>query len=416
MSAALLTMPAWAADLTGPASGYTPGAIDKSLAGTTINLLVPPWGAYKQAKLDDFTARTGITVKVQTVDFDSIHDKIVTAAASGQPVADIIELDWTWVSQFGAAGWLTPLDKYLAPQQVQDAAGLNSFTYQGQLVGLPYSLDFRGTLYNMTKFGKAGINQPPATWSELLDDAKKIKTSGAVQYPIGLPLSISENTSTPWYALVRAAGGEVLDEKGEPVFATNGAGAGALQFIHDAYAAGLIDPGSIGLTVDQVHQEFTGGNSAVMLAAWPSSVNDSKSGVANSNIVGDNLLFAHEPGEKDDKGGTIALAEALAIPSGSKNKEAAAMYLSWMFEPQQQLAAYQDADMGLLPTNTNALKTLAGDQANNAMMGASASNPAHHRACISRRPADLVHQVQRGSCRLDPGRCARPRHCSSGSR
>ena len=71
LSAALLTMPAWAADLTGPASGYTPGAIDKSLAGTTINLLVPPWGAYKQAKLDDFTARTGITVKVQTVDFES---------------------------------------------------------------------------------------------------------------------------------------------------------------------------------------------------------------------------------------------------------------------------------------------------------------------------------------------------------
>src|SRR5205085_1411972 len=141
--------------------------------GTTISLLVPPWAAYKQALLDDFTARTGITVKVESVDFDSIHDKIVTAAASGQAVADVIELDWTWVSQFGAAGWLAPLDKLLTPQQVQDAIGSNSFAYNGQQVGLPYSLDFRGSLVNMSKFKKAGISDPPTTWAELLDDAKK---------------------------------------------------------------------------------------------------------------------------------------------------------------------------------------------------------------------------------------------------
>ena len=207
-------------------------------------------------------------------------------------------------------------------------------------------------------------------------------------------------------------------KRAEPVFATNGAGAGALQFIHDAYAAGLIDPGSIGLTVDQVHQEFTGGNSAVMLAAWPSSVNDSKSGVANSNIVGDNLLFAHEPGEKDDKGGTIALAEALAIPSGSKNKEAAAM------DPELDVRAPTAARRlpGRGHGSTAHQHKCAQDllmavyAANNAMMGPvlqilptiEPAFPGGLLTWYTKFSAEAAASIQR--------RCARPRHCSSGSR
>jgi multiple sugar transport system substrate-binding protein len=361
LSAALVTTPAYSGE-------YTPGVIDKSLSGTTISVLVPPWATYKQAMLDDFTTRTGITVKVETVDFDAIHDKIVIASASGQAVADVIELDWTWVSQFGAAGWLTPLDKLLTPQQVQDAAGANAFNYQGQQIGIPYNLDFRGTLVNMTKFKQAGISDPPTTWAELLEDAKTLKTAGVVEYPIGMPLSITENTSTPWYTLIRAAGGEVIDEKGQPAFATNGLGVSSLQFIRDAYEAGLIDPGAIGLTTEQVGQAFVGGSTAVLLSAYPGSVSAGKSNVSGSNIVGDDLRFVHVPGEKNNTGDTIALEEALAIPVASKNKEAAAMYISWALEPKQQLAAFRDPDMGLLPTNQAALKELANSDDNKVMM------------------------------------------------
>jgi len=359
LSAAFFAGPAGAAD-------YTPGAIDKSLAGTTITLLVPPWAAYKQALLDDFTARTGISVNVESIDFDSIHDKVVTAAASGQAVADVIELDWTWVSQFGAAGWLAPLDKLLSSQEVADAVGANSFVFNGQQVGLPYSLDFRGSLVNMTKFKQAGLSDPPSTWAQVLDDAKKLKAAGVSEYPIALPLSITENTSTPWYMLVRAAGGEVLDEKGQPAFATNGLGVSSLQFIRDAYAAGLIDPGAIGLTQEQVDNEFLGGSAAIMLSAYPGTVNFADAGTKGSNIVGNELAFIHVPGEKNNTGGTIALEEALAIPALSKNQQAAAMYLSWTLDPNTQIAAYKDS--GPLPTNQNALKALSTDPDNKVLM------------------------------------------------
>ena len=368
LSAALFTVPAYAAGSTSPASGYTPGVVDKSFAGATISVLVPPWATYNQTLVDDFTKRTGITVNVETVDFDAIHDKIVTASASGQAVADVIELDWTWVSQFGAAGWLTPLDQFLTKQQIQDAAGANAFVYGGQQVGLPYNLDFRGTLVNMTKFKKAGINEAPTTWAELLKDAQALKTAGAAEYPIAVPLSITENTSTPWYTLVRGAGGEVIDEKGEPAFATNGKGVSSLQFIRDAYAAGVIDPGAIGLSAEQVSQEFIAGTAAVLLSSSPGGVNASKSNVAGSNIVGDDVRFVHVPGEDNNTGATIALEEAFAIPLASENKEAAAMFLTWTLEPKQQLAAFNDPNQGLLPPNKVALEQLASNKDNQAMM------------------------------------------------
>lgn len=334
-------------------------------------MLVPNWATAKEADLADFTQRTGITVKVNTVDFDSIHDKIVTAAASGQAVADVIELDWTWVSQFGAAGWLEPLDSYLTTDQIKGAAGSDSFNYQGNQVGLPYSLDFRGTAYNMTMLKKAGINEPPTTYAELLTAAKAVKAAGVSEYPVGLPLSIQEETSTPWYMLVRAAGGDVLDAQGQPAFATNGLGESTFQFIRDMYQSGVIDPGAIGLTVQQINDGFVGGTSAIMLAAYPSVVNASKASQADSsNITGDDIQFVHAPVPNKDNttGASIALEEALAIPAASTNKGAAAMYLSWQNETAQKVAAFNDPDRGVLPTTQEALTELEASPDNAALM------------------------------------------------
>ena len=310
LSAAFFTAPAWAAD-------YTPGAIDKSLAGATINLLVPPWAAYKQALLDDFTARTGITVKVESVDFNSIHDKIVTAAASGQAVADVIELDWTWVSQFGAAGWLTPLDKLLTPQQVQDAVGCEFLQLQwpaGRAAIQPRFPRVAGQHEQVQE----GRHQRSADdlGSNCSRMPRTLKVAGVAEFPIAMPLSITENTSTPWYTLVRAAGGIGHRRKGPAGVRHNGVGVSSLQFIHDAYAAGRDrsrcdrpDAGARWI------KNSSGATPRCCCPRGPASVNLGHPGAEGSNIVGDELRFIHVPGEKNNTGGTIALEEALAIPS-----------------------------------------------------------------------------------------------------
>ncbi|MDQ1513303.1 MAG: multiple sugar transport system substrate-binding protein [Microbacteriaceae bacterium] len=341
-----------------PASGFTPGKLDKSHSGATISVMLPPWGSFKSAELAGFTKKTGIKVDLQTLAWDAIHDKVVTAEASGQAPADVVELDWTWVSQFGAAGWLLPLEKYIPASQMKDSVGASTFVQGGKQIGMPYSLDFRGTEVNMTMLKKAGITTPPKNWSDVIADAEAVKKKGVVQYPIGLPLKILEGTSTPWYTLIRSSGGQILTTKGQPAFEQGGIGQAALQFIRDAYAKGLVDPGSIGLTDLQVGDNFTAAQSAVLLATGPGG-NALYRDPKKSKIAKDDLKFIHSPGQKDDQGATVGLEEGLAIPKASKNQEAAAMFISWWLQTPQEIAAYQDPDMGLMPPSKAALKQLS---------------------------------------------------------
>src|SRR6201746_175690 len=79
----------------------------KPLAGKSITVLLPsPQGANIAA---DFEKATGIHVDLQTLTWDDIRPKLVTALIAGTAPADVTEFDWSWTGQFAAAGWYLPL-------------------------------------------------------------------------------------------------------------------------------------------------------------------------------------------------------------------------------------------------------------------------------------------------------------------
>ena len=78
--------------------------------GGSITFMAPDWAIPTDEQLKAFTDETGIEVVVNEVGWDDIRDKLVTAAAGGQAVADVVEVDWSWVGEFYAADWLEPLE------------------------------------------------------------------------------------------------------------------------------------------------------------------------------------------------------------------------------------------------------------------------------------------------------------------
>lgn len=52
---------------------------------------------------------------------------------------------------------------------------------QGQLLSMPFNTSTPVLYYNKEIFEKAGIKEPPATWAQLEEDARKIKDSGAAK-------------------------------------------------------------------------------------------------------------------------------------------------------------------------------------------------------------------------------------------
>lgn len=330
------------------------GFLNKSQAGTTITVLLPPWGLMPKPQLAQFTKATGIKVNLQTLDFDSIHQKVTTSEAAGIAAADVTEMDWSWVGQFGAAGWYTPLASVL-PKSTQSQFSA-SFVYNGQQLAVPYNMDFRGLALNMTMFRKAGITSVPTTWSQVYADAVTLKTKGVVKYPITIPFYVGECNSTVWYQMIKSAGGELLDSSGKPTFASlTSVGGQALLFEKKLYQNGLVPPGSISLNCNTANDQFASGNAAIVLSAAPGSMLPWKT-PSSSKVAKDDLVFAAAPGTDGHRTGTFGLPEGMGIPKLSSHRAAAAMFIYWWQQLPQQLAAY--LKIGDTPPQRAALVTL----------------------------------------------------------
>lgn len=333
-------------------------ALTRKYAGTTITVLLPPWGQMPASQLAQFTKETGINVKMEELAWDSIHTKVVTSMAAGVPPADVTEFDWSWVGQFGAGRWYTPLQKLIPSYEVKQSAVASIFTYNHNLLAMPYSLDFRVMLINRTDFLRAGITSIPTNWSQLLNDAKILKAKKVLQYPVGLPYSVTEGASTPWYMLIKSAGGELFGPNWKPLFTSpSSPGGQALQFEAGLYRDHLVPPGEVSLTDLQTIGLFRSGQVAIVIAGvpgfLPSLVNPKSSKVAHDDIVA-----APVPGTDGHRTGTFGLPEGLGIPVNSPHKGAAALFIAWWMQTPQQLVAYENPNMGDIPAERYALNTL----------------------------------------------------------
>ena len=140
------------------------------------------WAVPTDEQLDEFTKETGIEVVVNEVGWDDIREKMVTAAAGGQAVADVVEVDWSWVGEFYAADWLEPLD--VSDEVKADMPTLETFTKDGKVLAIPYANDYRLSYYNTEQFEKAGITEEPQTWEDVLEACRTLKSTGTVEHPL----------------------------------------------------------------------------------------------------------------------------------------------------------------------------------------------------------------------------------------
>jgi multiple sugar transport system substrate-binding protein len=324
-----------------------------SLKGQSITVLLPSPG-YPADRLAEFEKATGIKVDQQTLSWDNLRPRIVTALVAGRAPADVIELDWSWVGQFGAANWLLPLDNVLDKNLTANVAVTPIFKYNGKLVAAPYNNDFKMMVFNKDHLAKAGITKAPLTMDELLADGRLLKQKGIVKYPFGLPLSVGEATSTAWFLLTMMYGGDLFDANMKPAFTDPSSGGyKALAFIRQALDEGLIDPAATGFGNPEVRQVFKAGDISFILSDGPGPLptyNDPKQSKVAGNAAGS--VVPNVTG----KTRTYGLPEGLGIPMAGTEKKAAKVFVSWMMEPEHQTAIY--LEKGTLPTQMASLEEL----------------------------------------------------------
>src|SRR3954447_5421043 len=195
------------------------GSDDSSSSGSSsgkaegeISLLVPEYSNNTEGFWRDLitrfeSANPGAKVKLQTVSWTDINQKITTLVSTNQ-APDILNLDA--YANFAADDLLLPADDVLSSQTQSDF--LNKFAENGKYdaveYGIPFGGSVRGLFYNKDMFKQAGIQSPPKTWDELRTDAKKISAQGETGY--GMPLG-PEEAQAEFSLFMWGNGGDWLD-------------------------------------------------------------------------------------------------------------------------------------------------------------------------------------------------------------
>lgn len=190
-----------------------------------------------QQRVKAFEAATGIPVDYSNTAWAGYHEAVVTKFVGDAPM-DVVYSSDHWLSEWVEAGWIAPIDDMPGLEDyLQDLmpSAIQAATYKGRFYGLPYYGDYMAFLYHEEYLRRAGVDEVPSTWSQVIDAAKRIKAAGILEYPILLPLAQETWLTEYLYALVYSRDGSFFDADNEPVFdAPDSPALDALSWLIDA--------------------------------------------------------------------------------------------------------------------------------------------------------------------------------------
>jgi multiple sugar transport system substrate-binding protein len=171
--------------------------------------------------LKPFEEKTGIKVKITSVDWGAAWSKITTAATSGD-VPDMVQLGSTWVSAISGMGAL----EVFSPEAIAELGGPSTFVpvawkttgieNSGKTTAIPWIVDARALFYRTDVLKKAGVSPANlASWDSFKRSLKRIFDADIMieDQPVA-PLGISGKNDwnvihslAPW---IWMAGGDFL--------------------------------------------------------------------------------------------------------------------------------------------------------------------------------------------------------------
>lgn len=268
-SGAATTTSAAAAGTTQIASG-TISAGDIKASGKVVMMTAKDNTGTVAKIVAAFNAKnTGVTIDYQELPPDStqIHNKFATAFAAKDSSIDVIAVDIPWAPEFGSAGFLLPLDKYVSPSFRSNffESTLVGTTYKNQVYAIPWYLDAGVLYYRKDVLDKAGV-QPPTNFTELIAAAKKLQT--ADMYGYVWPGFKNEGLSAVWMEILWGFGGDYYDQATNKILVNTPEAAASLQFMVDNIYTDKVTPDKV-LTFKgpDLNNVFTQGN-AVFMRNW----------------------------------------------------------------------------------------------------------------------------------------------------
>jgi len=204
-AAALLVLTGCGGDSGGSGGGQASGdqvTIDFWHIGTQ-----EPFRSLRVEQAKEFMqAHPNVKINVQAIENDAFKSKMTTVAQTG----DLPDIFHSWgggvLKQQIEAGLVKDLTNDISSwSDTLTRSSLVPYTFDDKIYGVPFSAGMVGFWYNKKHFKQAGIEEPPATWSEFLEAVKKLKAANIT--PIALAGGESWTAHFYWAYLVLRIGG-----------------------------------------------------------------------------------------------------------------------------------------------------------------------------------------------------------------
>ncbi|WP_433019017.1 ABC transporter substrate-binding protein [Kribbella sp. CA-294648] len=200
---------------------------------------------YEKKLLPAFATETAVKVELQTSDWGSAFQKVLTAAAS-KTMPDVLMLGGIWTAPLVAANALLPLDRFMNSWKDKDQyypSMLEDGRYDGKTYAVPLFPDVRTVCYRADMFLAAGLNpeKPPTTWDEYKEYAAKlVRRRGGDIITQGADWSLNTGVGLQqaFAQLMLQAGGKYYDDAGKATFASD-PGLRALEYMVSFYRDGI---------------------------------------------------------------------------------------------------------------------------------------------------------------------------------
>jgi multiple sugar transport system substrate-binding protein len=297
-----------------------------------------------------YTEKTGIGVDLQVVDWNSIDQQVSTMIQNNQP-PDILNLNS--FSSYAKDGLLYSADEALSQKTREDflEAFARGGTYRDRLYGFPILASARAFFYNRDLLAKAGVAEPPRTWNDFVQAARKVAAAGGDAIGYALPLG-PEEAQAEWSIWMWNNGG---DWKSGDAWAINSEkNVQTLQFLAalaNTYKVTQVNPGKTNRT-DGAFQLFKDGKVGMVMGFSPLAAQLDAEKKVNYGVT--------QMPSNTGTPVTLGVEDYLMAFKKKGNQEAVRQFLDLYYQPDQ-ITRWISAE-GFLPVTKSGLQQMSGNE------------------------------------------------------
>ncbi len=212
--------------------------------GKTITFVAAEYSDKTEPYWQDLVSRfekanPGLKVDLQGISWDDIDGHVQNLVLNDK-APDLLNLNK--FADFAEDGLLYKAGDVLPKEVLDDfiPSFAESSKFEGEQYGLPFIASARLLFYNKDLFAKAKISEPPKTWDELKEAAKKISDLPGDAIGYGLPLG-PEEAQGEFQIWINSNGGHWVDDQGNWTI-DSPENLETLQFLKSMVDEGLTQP------------------------------------------------------------------------------------------------------------------------------------------------------------------------------